>query len=67
MFQEAYRGSALLHLPLFALFLFLAVFVGTLAWLFVFQRRSDRFAKLARIPLDADEAPGAASPGEIRK
>ncbi|HWV37376.1 MAG TPA: CcoQ/FixQ family Cbb3-type cytochrome c oxidase assembly chaperone [Vulgatibacter sp.] len=54
MFQEAYRGSELLHLPMFALFLFLAVFVGTLLWLFVFQRHSDRFARLARIPLDAD-------------
>jgi len=54
MFQEAYRGSEFLHLPMFALFLFLSVFVGTLVWLFVFQRHSDRFARLARIPLDTD-------------
>jgi len=54
MFQEAYRGSEILHLPMFALFLFIGVFVGTLVWLFVFQRHSDRFARLARIPLDAE-------------
>ncbi|AKU92985.1 CcoQ/FixQ family Cbb3-type cytochrome c oxidase assembly chaperone [Vulgatibacter incomptus] len=57
MYQEFYRNSALLHLPLVALLLFLAVFVGTLAWLFVFQRKSPRFDRLADLPLELDERP----------
>ncbi len=52
MYQDFYRDSVLLHLPLFALFLFLAVFVGTVVWLFLFQRKSPRFRQLAHLPLD---------------
>lgn len=65
MYQEFYRGSTLLHLPLFALLLFVAVFVGTVAWLFIFQRRNPRFDSLAAIPLGDDEvsAPAARNEG----
>lgn len=57
MYQEFYRGSSLLHLPLFSLILFLTVFIGTLFWLFVWRRRDPRFERLAAIPLEGDEYP----------
>lgn len=49
MYQEFYRGNALLHLPLFTLCLFLAIFAGVVAWVFLI-RRGDRFDALARLP-----------------
>jgi len=58
MYKEFFRDNVFTHLPIFALFLFLAVFLGTLAWLFIFQRKSERFAHLAKLPLEADFAPG---------
>lgn len=57
MYKSFYEGSTLLHLPIFVLIFFLAVFVGTILWLFVFQRRSGRFSRLAYLPLDSDEGP----------
>lgn len=54
MYQEFYRGSQLLHLPLFALLLFLGVFVGTCVWIFIVQRKSPKFRKLAMLPLEGD-------------
>jgi len=51
MYQEFYRGSDLLHLPLFALLLFLGVFLCVVAWLFVFRRKDERFDELAALPL----------------
>ena len=35
MFQEFYRGSDLLHLPLFTLIFFVIFFVCTVAWIFL--------------------------------
>ena len=52
MFQEFYRGSDLLHLPLYALVFFVAVFLGVVAWVWVFGRRDERFDQLARIPFE---------------
>lgn len=52
MYQEFYRGSQYLDLPLFALLLFMAVFVGTAIWLFVVQRKSPRFDRLSALPLE---------------
>lgn len=56
MYQEFYRGSQFLHLPLFALLLFVGVFVGTCVWLFVFQRKSPRFQRLSMLPLEGDSS-----------
>lgn len=64
MVQEFYRGSALLHLPLFALILFVTVFVGTVAWLFIFQRHNPRFDRLAAIPLGGEDIPAPAAKNE---
>ena len=51
MYQEFYKGSELLHLPLYALVLFVAVFMGVVAWVFVFRRKDERFDRLAELPL----------------
>mgnify|MGYP001267691350 CR=1 FL=1 len=55
MYQEFYRNSQYLDLPLFALLLFMAVFVGTVFWLFVVQRKNKvRFERLAAMPLEEE-------------
>lgn len=64
MYQEFYRGSQLLHLPLVALVIFLGVFVGTFLWLFVIQRKSTRFETLALLPLEGD-APTAEARNDV--
>lgn len=59
MYQEFYRGSDLLHLPLFALCLFVAVFFGVVTWLFILRRGDSKFDELARIPFAAESAGGS--------
>lgn len=54
MYQEFYRGSELLHLPLFTLILFVAVFFGVVTWLFIVRRGDKRFDEMARLPLSAE-------------
>lgn len=54
MYQEFYRTSQYLDLPLFALLLFMAVFLGTVVWLFILQRKSPRFDHLSRLPLEEE-------------
>ncbi len=53
MYQEFYRDSALLHLPLFTLIFFVAFFVAVVAWVFVMNRK-DRFDRMAQLPLSAE-------------
>lgn len=50
MYKQFYQGMSLTELPLFALVLFIAVFFGVVAWVFV-ARRSGDFDALARMPL----------------
>ncbi|XXF79913.1 CcoQ/FixQ family Cbb3-type cytochrome c oxidase assembly chaperone [Myxococcaceae bacterium GXIMD 01537] len=50
MYKQFYQGMDLTHLPLFTLILFIAVFFGVVAWLFVVRRAPD-FDALARLPL----------------
>lgn len=54
MYQEFYRTSQYLDLPLFSLLLFMAVFVGTVVWLFGVQRKSPRFDRLSALPLEKE-------------
>lgn len=54
MYQEFYRSSPFLDLPLFALLLFVSVFVGTVVWLFILQRKSPRFDRLSKLPLEKE-------------
>jgi hypothetical protein len=54
MYQEFYRNSQYLDLPLFALLLFLTVFVATVLWLFVVQRKSKRFERISALPLEEE-------------
>lgn len=59
MYKAFYAGSDLLHLPLLTLFLFLGIFVGVVAWVYVVRRRDPRFDELANLPLRDDQpAPG---------
>lgn len=62
MRQEFYQDSPWLHLPIFALLLFVAVFVTVVAWLFIFQRKNPRIQRLASIPLEPDETPRELAP-----
>lgn len=57
MYKQFYQGMTLTHLPLFTLVLFVAVFFGVLAWLFLARRGGD-FEAVARLPL---AEPGAAN------
>ncbi|WP_224242791.1 CcoQ/FixQ family Cbb3-type cytochrome c oxidase assembly chaperone [Hyalangium gracile] len=50
MYQQFYSGMNLTHLPLFSLLLFLGVFLGVVAHLFI-ARRSQDFETLALLPL----------------
>lgn len=50
MYKQFYQGMSLTHLPLFTLILFITVFLGVVAWLFVVRRGRD-FEALAQLPL----------------
>lgn len=56
MYQEFYRGSDLLHLPLFALCLFVAVFLAVVTWLFILRRGDKKFDELAQMPFAKERA-----------
>lgn len=59
MYQEFYRGSELLHLPLFTLLFFVSVFFAVVLWLFVFRRKDPKFDELAAMPLLQERTEGA--------
>ncbi|MFY1829710.1 cbb3-type cytochrome oxidase subunit 3 [Myxococcus fulvus] len=50
MYKQFYQGMTLEELPLFALVLFIAVFLGVCAWVFG-ARRSQDFDALSQMPL----------------
>jgi cytochrome c oxidase cbb3-type subunit 4 len=50
MYKQFYQGMALTELPLFALVLFIMVFLGVVAWVFGVRRSRD-FDTLAHMPL----------------
>ncbi len=50
MYRQFYQGMELTHLPLFALLLFVVLFLGIVAWAFVLRRGQD-FEALAHLPL----------------
>ncbi|PTL77568.1 CcoQ/FixQ family Cbb3-type cytochrome c oxidase assembly chaperone [Vitiosangium sp. GDMCC 1.1324] len=50
MWRQFYQGMDLVHLPLFTLLLFFAVFLGVTAWV-LFVRRGQDYDALARLPL----------------
>jgi cytochrome c oxidase cbb3-type subunit IV len=61
MWKSFYAGMDFVHLPLFSLFLFLAVFFGVVAWVYGLRRRGD-FDSMAQLPLmDSVPPPGADS------
>jgi cytochrome c oxidase cbb3-type subunit IV len=50
MYKQFYAGMSVAELPLFALFLFLAIFFGVVIRVFVVRKRSD-FDAVASMPL----------------
>jgi cytochrome c oxidase cbb3-type subunit 4 len=50
MWKQFYEGMELTHLPLFTLLLFIAVFLGVAAWVFLGRRGQD-YDALSRLPL----------------
>ncbi|MBF5045693.1 CcoQ/FixQ family Cbb3-type cytochrome c oxidase assembly chaperone [Aggregicoccus sp. 17bor-14] len=61
MWKTFYAGMEHVHLPLFSLLLFLAVFFGVVAWVYGLRRPSD-FDALAALPLsDTPPSSGASS------
>jgi cytochrome c oxidase cbb3-type subunit 4 len=53
MYSEFFRGHHLIDLPLASSVLFIALFLGVIAWLFL--ERTQRFEQAARQPLEDDE------------
>jgi cytochrome c oxidase cbb3-type subunit 4 len=54
MFRQFFAGMQLTALPLFAMFFFLAIFIGVVAWVLLARRGQD-FDGLARLPLTEPE------------
>ncbi|OJT20961.1 hypothetical protein BO221_29150 [Archangium sp. Cb G35] len=50
MWRQFYAGMDMIHLPLFTLLLFCAVFTGVTAWVFLARRRQD-YDVISRLPL----------------
>jgi cytochrome c oxidase cbb3-type subunit 4 len=54
MYEEFYRTSALLHLPIAALMLFIAIFSGVILYVWISRGGAARYSTLASLPLDGD-------------
>ena len=59
MFTEFLQSSSILDLPVLAMLFFIGVFAAVLARA-LSKRRSADYARMARLPLDSDPAPGGA-------
>lgn len=62
MFQDFFKGHALLGFPLFALFFFVAAFAAVLFTATLRHRKDGRYESLARLPLADDDRPAPAAP-----
>jgi cbb3-type cytochrome oxidase subunit 3 len=60
MFQEYYANSSLLIWPLVGLIIFVAIFTGVLAYVFLGLRDKSKIDELAALPLDTDTDEGHA-------
>jgi hypothetical protein len=54
VFQEFYRSSEWLTLPLIALVFFFAFFVGVLVWVFFGMRDAGRVDRLSDLPFSSE-------------
>ncbi|AKJ01790.1 cytochrome c oxidase cbb3-type subunit 4 [Archangium gephyra] len=63
MWRQFYAGMDLVHLPLFTLILFLVVFTGVTAWVFLARRGQD-YDAISRLPLAETGAVTSDSRGE---
>jgi cbb3-type cytochrome oxidase subunit 3 len=55
MFQKLFADSDLLSLPVLSMLGFIAVFAGSLLWVFA-RRNRPHFERMARLPLDEETA-----------
>ena len=51
MLRELFQGSSLLDLPVIAMLVFLAIFLGVLVWV-LRRTRTPHFERMAALPLD---------------
>ncbi|MFN2371230.1 MAG: CcoQ/FixQ family Cbb3-type cytochrome c oxidase assembly chaperone [Candidatus Krumholzibacteriia bacterium] len=66
MYQEFYARSGLLVWPLVGLILFLAVFIGVLAFTFFGLRDRRRIDEIAALPLEPDSGIDCPAEGRAR-
>ncbi len=57
MFQEYFSGSDHLIWPLLGLLIFVVIFIGVLAYVFLGLRDKDKLRDIASLPLADDDAP----------
>ena len=64
MFQELYAKSDLLAWPVIGMLIFLTIFVGVLAYVFLGLRDREKIARIASLPFDDEPNAGEAA-GEL--
>lgn len=57
MFQDYFAGSDHLIWPLLGLLIFVVIFIGVLAYVFLGLRDQDKLREIASLPLADDDAP----------
>jgi len=57
MFQDYFAGSRHLIWPLLGLMIFVAIFIGVLAYVFLGLRDRDKVRDIAALPLADDDVP----------
>ncbi len=57
MFQDYFTGSRHLIWPLLGLLIFVVIFIGVLAYVFLGLRDKKKLHEIASLPLAADDAP----------
>lgn len=60
MFQDFFAKSTLLVWPLLGLIIFVTIFAGVLAYVFLGLRDKDKISEMAALPLEPDTAEGHA-------
>ncbi len=57
MFQDYFAGSDHLIWPLLGLMIFVVIFIGVLAYVFLGLRDKEKLHRIASLPLAADDLP----------
>jgi len=67
MFQQFFAGNRFLFLPLLAMGLFLAVFIGILVRLIAKGRGRGTYDSIASLPLEEDRFTGSTRPRKMER